>query len=347
MIQYFLEFFSLLSSFFRSRHNLGLEILALRQQLGVLTRKHPRPRLEMKDRLFWILLHRLWPAWTGALVIVKPETVVGWHRAGFRLFWRLRSRTKNPGRSKITAEIRSAIQKMAEENASWGAPRIHGELLKLGFDVSERTVSRYLRRTSPSDQARRLWATFLRNHREVIAAMDFLTVPTLTFRVLYCFFVIEHGRRKILHFNVTEHPNATWIVQQLREVFPEPCPYRYAILDRDAKFGKDVTDFLVSSAIKPKRTSFRSPWQNGIAERWIGSCRRELLDHVIVINEAHLRRLLRDYVAYYHNDRIHDSLEKDSPEPREASNKPAHSANLISFPRVGGLHHRYGWQSAA
>jgi transposase InsO family protein len=157
----------------------------------------------------------------------------------------------------------------------WGAPRIHGELLKLGFDVSERSVSRYLHRLSPSDQARKLWATFLRNHREVIAAMDFFTVPTLTFRVLYCFFVIEHGRRKILHFNVTDHPSSSWIVQQLREAFPEPCPYRYAILDRDAKFGKDVTDLLVSSGIKPKRTSFRSPWQDGIAERWIGSCRRD------------------------------------------------------------------------
>jgi len=152
---------------------------------------------------------------------------------------------------------------------------------------------------------------------------------------------------RILHFNVTEYPTGPWIVQQLREAFPESCPYRYAILDRDAKFGKDVTDLLASSGIKPKRTSFRSPCQNGVAERWIGSCRRELLDHVIIINEVHLRRLLRDYISYYHDDRTHDSLEKDSPVTRAASKKPDNSANLISFPRLGGLHHRYDWQQAA
>ena len=156
---------------------------------------------------------------------------------------------------------------MVKENPAWGAPRIHGELLKLGFQVSERTVSRYLHRLSPSDQKRKLWATFLRNHREVITAMDFFTVPTLTFRVLYCFFVIEHGRRRILHFNVTEHPTSGWIVQQLRDAYPESCPYRYAILDRDAKFGAGVIDLLEASGVKPKRTSFSSPWQNGVAER--------------------------------------------------------------------------------
>ncbi len=208
-------------------------------------------------------------------------------------------------------------------------------------------VSRYIRRLSPPGQARKLWATFLQNHREVIAARDFFTVPTITFRVLYCFFVLEHGRRRVLHFNVTEHPTGSWIVQQLREAFPEPCPCRYAILDGDAKFGKEVTDLLVSSGIKPKRTSFQSPWQNGIAERWIGSCRRELLDHVIVLNDFHLRRLIRDYVSYYHADRIHDSLGKDTPVMRPISSKRDQSARLVSFPRVGGLHHRYDWQQAA
>ena len=347
MISYFVGPFLFLSSFFRSRCNLGLEIVALRQQLGVLNRKHPRPRLRIADRLFWVLLYRLWPGWKNALIIVKPETIVAWHRAGFRLFWRFRSRSKNCGRPKITAEIRSAIKQMMEENATWGAPRIHGELLKLGFDVSERTVSRYLRRLSPSDQARKLWATFLRNHREVIAAMDFFTVPTITFGILYCFFVIEHGRRKILHFNVTEHPTSTWIMQQLREAFPEPCPYRYALLDSDSKFSKDVIDLLISSGIKPKRIGYRCPWQNGVSERWVGSCRREILDHVIILDETHLRRLIRDYITYYHEDRIHDSLDKDSPATRAVSNKPDSSANIISFPRVGGLHHRYDWRQAA
>jgi len=347
MIAYSAGFLIFLSSFFRSRYDLGLEILALRQQLRVLNRKHPRRRFRLRDRLFWVSLQRLWPGWKNALIVVKPETVVAWHRAGFRLFWRFRSRSKKLGRPQINAELRSAIRRMTEENATWGAPRIHGELLKLGFDVSERTVSRYIRRLSPSDQARKLWTTFLRNHREAIAAMDFFTVPTITFRVLYCFFVIEHGRRKILHFNVTENPTSFWITQQLREGFPEPWPYRYALLDRDSKFGTDVTDLPISSGIKPKRIGYRSPWQNGVAERWIGSCRRELLDHVIVLNEAHLRRLIRDYISYYHEDRTHDSLEKDSPVSRDMSCKPDQSPNLVSSPRVGGLHHRYDWQQAA
>jgi hypothetical protein len=204
MMPFSFGFLTFLSGFFHSRYNLGLEILALRQQLGVLKRKNPRPRLRMQDRTFWILLRHLWPSWSKVLVIVKPETVVAWHRAGFRLFWRLRSRPKSLGRPKIDAEVRALIRRMVNENPSWGAPRIHGELLKLGFDVSERSVSRYLRRLSPPDDARKRWSAFLRNHREVITAMDFFTVPTLTFRVLYCFFVIEHGRRKILHFNVTK-----------------------------------------------------------------------------------------------------------------------------------------------
>ena len=270
MIPFFIGFLTCLSAFFRSRYNLSLEILALRQQLGVLKRKHPRPRLRIQDRIFWILLRRLWPAWSNVLVIVKPETVVAWHRAGFRLFWRLRSRPKSLGRPKIDAEVRALIRRMVNENPTWGAPRIHGELLKLGFDVSERTVSRYLRRLSPPDDARKLWSAFLRNHREVIAAMDFFTVPTLTFRVLYCFFVIEHGRRKILHFNVTEHPTGPWIVQQLREAFPESCPYRYAILDGDAKFGKEVTDLLTTERHETRAHKPCKPlaeWSRGTLDR--------------------------------------------------------------------------------
>jgi putative transposase len=347
MIPLLTNILTCLGTFFRSRCSLSLEILALRQQLGVLKRKHPRPRLQVRDRMFWVFLRRVWPSWSKVLVIVKPETVVGWHRAGFCLFWRLRSGRKSFGRPKINVEIRAIIRRMVKENVTWGAPRIHGELLKLGYEVSERTVSRYIRRLSPPAQARKLWASFLRNHREVIAAMDFFTVPTLAFRVLYCFFVIEHGRRKILHFNVTEHPTSFWIVQQLREAFPEPHPYRYVIFDRDKKFSDETENLLISGGIKTKRTSFQSPWQNGIAARWVGSCRRELLDHVIVLDEAHLRRLIRDYISYYHEDRIHDSLMKDSPATRTVSSKPDSSANLISYARVGRLHHRYDWQQAA
>jgi transposase InsO family protein len=191
------------------------------------------------------------------------------------------------------------------------------------------------------------WLAFLQNHREVIAAFDFFTVPTVTFRVLYCFFVIEHGRRKILHCNVTQHPTAEWIVQQLREAFPEPCRYRYVIFDRDGKFDAEVVAFLKASGLGPKRTSRQAPWQNGIAERWIGSCRREILDHVIALNEQHLRRLLRDYVNYYEQDRLHDSLEKDAPNRRAVEQRPGTNATVMAIPQLGGLHHRYAWGQAA
>lgn len=236
---------------------------------------------------------------------------------------------------------------MAEENPTWGAPRIHGELLKLGFEISESTVSRYLGHgTSPPDSSQR-WLTFLKNHREAIAAMDFFTVPTATFRALYCFFVISHGRRKILHFNVTEHPTSAWIVQQLREVFPEDRAPQYLVLDRDSKFKGDVAAMLEYLGSELIRTAYRSPWQNGVAERWVGSCRRELLDHVIVLNESHLRRLVRDYLEYYHDDRIHDALKKETPTLRVVERRPRGTAKVVSAPRVGGLHHRYHWQAAA
>jgi transposase InsO family protein len=184
-------------------------------------------------------------------------------------------------------------------------------LLKLGFVFPERTVARYLRRIRHRGDPCKGWLAFLRNHREIIVAFDFFTVPTLTFRMLYCFFVIEHGRRRILHFNVTRHPSAEWIVLQLREAFPGAGAYRYVIPDRDSKFDATVITFLKARGLKPKRTSIQSPWQNGTAERWVGSCRREILDHVIALDERHLLRLIRDYVSYYQEDRIHDSLEKD------------------------------------
>jgi putative transposase len=346
VLEFILALVAAVRAFVRSRHDTALEILALRQQVAVLKRKRPRPRLNPLDRLFWTFLRRIWSRWAEVLVIVKPETVVGWHRAGFRLFQRWRSRARG-GRPKTTAEIRALIRRLAEENPTWGAPKVHGELQKLGFVVSERSAARYLQRIRYRDDPGKRWLTFLTNHREVIAAFDFFTVPTVTFKLLYCFFVIEHGRRKILHFNVTGHPTAEWVVQQLREAFPEDGPYRYVILDRDAKFDADVITFLKATGLKPKRTSIRSPWQNGIAERWVGSCRRELLDHVIPLNEQHLRRLIRDYVDYFRQDRIHDSLGKDTPNRRTVEQKPSAEARVISNPRLGGLHHRYSWRLAA
>lgn len=236
---------------------------------------------------------------------------------------------------------------MASENPLWGAPGIHGELLKLGFHVSERTVSRYLGRVRRKGDGRKLWLIFLRNHREIVAAMDFFTVPTVTFRVLYCFFAISHGRRKILHFNATEHPTSAWIAQQIREAFPEDAAPRYLILDRDNKYTGEATEMLKNLGSHLIRTVYRSPWQNGIAERWVGSCRRELLDHVIVLNENHLRRLVRDYIRYYHEDRTHDSLDKDAPERRVMEPRGVTGSEVVTFPRLGGLHHRYTWHKAA
>jgi putative transposase len=296
-----------------------------------------------------VALRSLWPGWTGALIIVRPETVVAWHRAGFRLFWRWRSRFRRPGRPTITAEIRQLIRSMKADNPSWGAPRIHGELLMLGLDISEPTVSRYLKRLRPRGNAEKAqrWLVFLKNHREVIAALDFFTVPTLTFRVLYCLFVIEHGRRRILHFNTTAHPTSEWIVQQLREAFPLPSPYRYVVLDRDAKFNPEVLGTLEASGIVPIQTSARSPWQNGTAERWVGSCRREMVDHIIPLNEEHLRRLGREYLSYYHGDRTHNSLGKQTPAGRSVESRLNQRCEVLAVPRVGGLHHRYTWSSAA
>ena len=203
-------------------------------------------------------------------------------------------------------------------------------------------MSRYLRAVQRRGDPGKKWLTFLRNHREAIVALDFFTVPTVSFRVLYCLFVIEHTRRRILHFPV----NSDWVVQQLREAFPDSSPHRYAILDRDTKFDADVLRMLRSIVLEPKRTSRESPWQNGVAERWVGSCRREL-DHVIPLNEQHLRRLIRDYVHYYRSARTHDGLGKDTPEGRSIENTPGDGAEVISLPRVGGLHHRYTWQRAA
>ena len=239
------------------------------------------------------------------------------------------------------------IRRMAVENPDWGAPRIHGELLKLEWEISERTVARYLRGVCRRGDPARRWRAFLENHREAIVALDFFTVPTLTFKLLYCFFVVEHGRRRILHFHVTARPNAEWVRQQLRETFPEAGPYRFAILDHDSKFDRTVIEFLRTTGLKPKRTSVQAPWQNGIAERWVGSCRRELLDHVIALNEKHLRRLIRDYVTYHHEDRIHDSLAKDTPQRRRIESRPSASAKVVSKARLGGLHHRYSWGEAA
>ena len=239
----------------------------------------------------------------------------------------------------MSKEVRTLIFRMATENPP--GERRGFELLKLGFHLSEPTVSRWLRRVPRNPDTAKRWQTFLRNHREAIAAMDFFTVPTLTFGVLYCFFVIGHDRRKILRFNVTKNPNALWIVQQMREAWPYAPAHRFLVFDRDTKFGNDVISFATDMGSQPVRTAFRSPWQNGVAERWVGSCRRDLLDHVIVLNERHLKRLMTEYVRYYHADRTHLGLAKDTPTGRPTAICPAMGRKIHSFTRLGGLHHRY------
>ena len=331
----------------RSRSDLVLENLALRQQVQVLKRRRPRPQLDDADRAFWVAMRRAWRGWAGRLILVEPETVVKWHRERFRRYWAELSRHKRgPGRPRMDREVRELIRRMALEN-DWGAPRIHGELQKLGLTVSEATVSRYMPRRPASPDVVQRWLAFLRNHKDCIAAMDFFTVPTASLRVLYCWFVIHHEHRRILHFNATFHPTAAWVIQQLREAFPFETAPRHLIFDRDSIFSPAVIGFVKSMGTEPCRTSYRSPWQNPVAERWIGGCRREFLDHVVIFNERHAVRLARAYIGYFHEDRTHLGLGKDTPSGRAVTPPPSPTAKVVAMPRVGGLHHRYEWRKAA
>lgn len=331
----------------RPRLDLALENMALRQQLAVLKTKKPRPRLRASDRALWVLLHRLWPRWREALIIVKPETVIRWHRQGFQRYWRWKSRTEQGGRLAIDGEVRDLVRPMATENPTWGAPRIHGELRMLGFEVSERTVARYMPKRPRGPDAHQRWMTFLRNHRDCLAAMDFFSVPTLRFQVLYVLFIIHHARRTVLHVGVSSNPTAGWICQRLREAFPDDQTPRYLIFDRDGKFGPAVARTLHGMGVKIVGTAYRSPWQNGIAERWVLSVRQDLLDSVVVLGERHLRRMLHEYVEYHHEDRCHLGLEKDCPVSRQPTTRSDRAAKVVSSARVGGLHHRYEWRGAA
>ncbi len=332
-----------LSSIFRSRAALELENLALRHQIGVLQRSaRKRQQLTSGDRLLWIFLSHLWRDWRSALAIVKPETVVAWHRAGFRLFWTWKVRRGHPGRPVISRAVRDLIRKMCRENPGWGAPRIHGELLKLGIDIAESSVSKYMVRSrKPPSQT---WRTFLENHAKQLVSIDFFTVPTLRFQVLYVFLVLAHDRRRILHFNVTAHPTAEWTGQQLREAFPFAQLPRYLLRDRDAIFGNDFRAQVRNVGISEVLSAPRSPWQRAYVERVIGSIRRERLDHVIVFHEGSLRRTLNSYIDYYHRSRTHLSLGKDSPEPRAI--QPPEMGSIAAVPQVGGLHHRYERRAA-
>jgi transposase InsO family protein len=343
MFDLFLSLLGALLSAFRTRANLALENLALRQQLANLRRTSGRPRLYKSDRAFWLVLSRLWSRWADVLVVVKPDTVVRWHRAGFRLFWRWKSRARGPSKRSVPPKIRQLIRQIAGANPLWGAPKIHGELLKLGIDIGERSVSRFMPKRPPKPPSQ-TWRTFLDNHLGSLASIDFFTVPTATFRVLYVFFVLAHDRRRVVHFNVTEHPSALWTAQQIVEAFPEDTAPRYMIRDRDGIYGEAFRRRVGGVGIKEVLTAPQSPWQNPYAERLVGSIRRECLDHVIVLGQRHLHRILTSYLAYYHRSRTHLSLGKDAPEPR-AVHAP-NMGDIVELPEVGGLHHRYERRAA-
>jgi hypothetical protein len=322
---------------FGGHKQVALENAALRQQIAVFKRDVRRPKLNDRDRLFWIGLRMIWDDWKSALFIVRPETVIAWHDQRFKRYWRRLSQRKQPGRPRMGSEIRKLMRTMASKNPTWGAPRIHGELKKLGFKISERTVSRWMpKKTGKPSQT---WMTFLRNHVGQIVSIDFFTVPTIKLRVLYVFVILAHDRRRIVHFNVTENPTADWAAQQIVEAFPEETAPRYLVRDRDGIYGHDFTARVEGLGIREMPTSARSPWQNCYAERVIESIRRECLSHVIVINERHLRWIMKSYISYYNRSRTHLSLDKDAPAMRPVQDITG--GGIIQIPEVGGLHHRY------
>jgi len=320
---------------FQSRSRLQVEILVLRQQLIVLRRTAPkRVRVRTRDRLLFMLLYRIWPGILDSIAVIQPDTIVRWHRRGFRALWWWKSR-RRLGRPGIAKDMRDLACEISRANPLWGAPRIHGELLKLGIDVAQSTVAKYMSRTRrPPSQS---WRTFLYNHAEAIAAVDLFVVPTITFGMLFGFVVLHHGRRQLVHVGVTAHPTAEWISHQISEAFPWDRAPRHLIRDRDGAFGETFKRRLHAMGIRDRPTAPRSPWQNAYVERLIGSIRRDCLDHLIIVDERHLRSVLRDYAAYYNWLRPHLSLNKDAPLGRPVQ---SHGA-LRQLPHFGGLHHSF------
>src|SRR5215831_17925982 len=315
----------------------AIENAALGLQLAAFQRKRRRPVLTTIDRVFWITLRRLWSGWRRPLLYVQADTVVRWQRERFRRFWaRLCKRHgRRPGRPATAVELRRLIEQMVAANPLWRAPRIHGELKMLSIAISERTVSRILRglRRPPTQT----WKTFLHNHLDQMVSIDFFTVPTITMKVLFVFIVLDQCRRQVLHFNITQHPNAAWTSQQIVEAFVDRDPARYLIRDRDSIYGNDVRLRIASLGMEEVLSAPRSPWQNPYVERLIGSIRRECLNHFVILNAKHLKRTLARYFAYYHESRTHLGLSKQCPFPRQSSSV----GRIVKIPQLGGLHHRY------
>src|SRR5205809_2909760 len=340
MFEVLISFLLSFRVYFRTGSDNQLEILALRHQIVVLQRKTPKPKLKPTDRRLWLRLSQCWPRWRSALLIVKPTTVVDWHRRGFRWYWTWKVRHGHVGRPSVAKETRELIRTLSRNNSIWGAPRIRSELLKLGIQLSEASVAKYMvRHRKPPSQT---WRTFLKNHAAQLASVDFFTVPTALFQVLFVFIVMRHDRRRIVHFNVTAHPTAEWTAQQILEAFPFDLAPKYLLRDRDRIYGHAFREQVAFMQIQEVLRAPRCPWQRAYVERVIGSIRQECLDHVIVLDEEGLRRVLASYLSYYHRSRLHLSLDKDSPDPR-----PVQSLGTIfAIPEVGGLHHRYERRAA-
>ena len=296
-------------------------------------------------RIIWVVLSKLLEGWEGLAHLMRPETVVSWHRSAFRSWWRWRSK---PGRKPVVVEMQRLIRRLSRENPLWGAERIRDTLLLLGYDPPEEdTIRKYMAKPRKPRPKSTNWLPFLRNHLDVSWAMDFFTVTTLRFQVLYVFLVFDHARREVLHFAVTPNPTMEWVIQQLREATPFGRQPRYVFRDNDGIFGYGVRAFLERCGIQEVRTAYDSPWQNPYIERVIGTLRRELLNHVIVLGQWHLERLLREYLEdYYHTARPHQGLGGETPIPLEEASTGAGGAELRAIPVVGGLHHRYQRRAA-
>ena len=325
----------------RSRRDLLLENALLRQQLIVLNRANKRPALTPIDRSLLVLLASRLRSWAAALIIVQPETVLRWHRQGCRLLWRHRSRTA-PAEPKVPAETVALIKEMATANRLWGAERIRGELLKLGIRVSKRTVQRYLRQGRPPRPSGQSWSTFLRSHACQTWACDFLQVSDLFFRPLFAFVIVELGSRRVVHIGVTRQPTDAWVAQQLREATPFAERPRFLIRDNDGKYGARFERVATASGIAVLRSPPRAPRANAICERFLGSVRRECLDHLLILTECQLRRALRQYAAYFNGARPHQGLGQRVPAPPGSAGPPPSAwGGIIAVPVLGGLHHAY------
>ena len=335
MLEAVLVLAATVANLFRPRWSLLAEIALLRHQLTVLQRSVTRPRVTRFDRIALVALAAVTPTWRNVLRIIQPETLLRWHRAGFKALWRWRCRTRPA--SRLAPETIVLIRSMASANRLWGAERICGELLKLGVKVSKRTIQKYIRAARPREPRGQRWSTFLRNHGREIWACDFLQAYDVFFRPIFAFVFIELATRKVMHAATTRFPSQAWVTQQLRNATPFGAAPRFLIRDRDDKFGTAFDALARATGMRIIRTAVRAPDMNAICERFLGSLRRECLDHILVLDDRHFQRVVGEFVRYYNAARPHQGLRQQTPVPAER----AHEGNVVAIPVLGGLHHDY------